>query len=108
MNPWSLVAGYNRSWLVKDKRKPVNRKRILTHKQPDLDALVSAGLAEEPLSPCFGEKIVGQEYQHRPGAYGIIFDSDQRIAVMETPKGYYLPGGAIDRGETPEQALERE
>lgn len=56
----------------------------------------------------FGEKIPGQEYCVRPGAYAVLFDSDRRIAVIETKKGYYLPGGGSEADETPEQTLIRE
>lgn len=56
----------------------------------------------------FGEKREGYTYTDRPGAYAIIFNSKQEIAVVETPTGFFLPGGGIEKGESPEQALRRE
>ena len=44
----------------------------------------------------------------RDGAYGVIVDTRWRIAVVEVPKGVYLPGGGIEVGETAEEALRRE
>ncbi len=58
--------------------------------------------------PAFGERIQGQTYRVRPGAYGVIFDAERRIAVLRTKQGFYLPGGGSEPGETPEQTLRRE
>ena len=44
----------------------------------------------------------------RPSAYGIIEDGQGRLAVVHTPQGTFLPGGGIDAGETPEEAIKRE
>ncbi len=44
----------------------------------------------------------------RPSAYGIVTDARGRIAVVRTPEGCFLPGGGIEAGETPDQAVERE
>ncbi len=56
----------------------------------------------------FGEKREGYTYTDRPGAYAIIFNAQKQIAIVETPTGFFLPGGGIERGESPEQALKRE
>jgi 8-oxo-dGTP diphosphatase len=58
--------------------------------------------------PEFGEMKPGQRYDPRPGCYGLIFDGEGRVAVMETPHGCYLPGGGSESGETPEETLIRE
>lgn len=55
----------------------------------------------------FGKKITGINYTDRPGAYAVIFDERNQIAVMKTPRGYFLPGGGTD-GEDPALALIRE
>jgi 8-oxo-dGTP diphosphatase len=56
----------------------------------------------------FGTKQTGVEYIHRPGAYAVIENYDRRIAVIETSKGYFLPGGGIESGESDVDALRRE
>ena len=55
----------------------------------------------------FGQQPSGPIIE-RDGAYGVIVDHDWRIAVVEVPKGVYLPGGGIEAGETAEEALRRE
>lgn len=58
----------------------------------------------------FGERISNDTYRPRQGAYGILL-REGRIAVVQvgyTKFTYDLPGGGIDEGETPEQALKRE
>lgn len=59
----------------------------------------------------FGEAIVrGQAYRPRPGAYAIIHDGRDVLLTqqLEPSPEYQLPGGGIDRGETPMRALHRE
>ena len=46
-------------------------------------------------------------YLDREGAY-IIPIKDGKIGVVKTPKGYFLLGGGIDKGESHEQAIRRE
>jgi 8-oxo-dGTP diphosphatase len=58
--------------------------------------------------PVFGEREPGREYLDRPGAYGLLFDDAGRIALVQTAKGFFLPGGALELGETPEAGLRRE
>jgi len=58
--------------------------------------------------PEFGERQQGQRYVSRPGAYALIFDARGRIAVMETPRGCFLPGGGSEGSETPEETVVRE
>ena len=58
--------------------------------------------------PEFGERKPGQQYAPRPGAYAILTDGQGRIAVLETPRGCYLPGGGSEGVETPEETLVRE
>jgi 8-oxo-dGTP diphosphatase len=63
---------------------------------------------EEATVHKFGNKLSGIDYIDRPGAYAVIQNNDQQIAVIETSNGYFLPGGGIDAGETEVEALERE
>lgn len=59
----------------------------------------------------FGENVVfGQNYRPRPGIYAIIHDGrDLLLTEQLSPlREYQLPGGGIDRGESPFRALHRE
>jgi 8-oxo-dGTP diphosphatase len=58
--------------------------------------------------PQFGDVSEGVEYTLRPGGYAVIFDDAGRIAVVETPDMFALPGGGQDPGESPEAAAVRE
>jgi 8-oxo-dGTP diphosphatase len=58
--------------------------------------------------PEFGERIQGQTYVSRPGAYALITDSRDLVGIIRTQRGYFLPGGGIEPGETTENALIRE
>jgi len=65
-----------------------------------------------PTIPQFGAPEPGRAYPDRPAAFGIL-ERDGLIALVEvtTPgKDLWrdLPGGGIDPGETPEQAVVRE
>jgi len=56
----------------------------------------------------FGQRTPGVTYVARPGAYAVIFDSRGRIAVIQTPRGHFLPGGGAEPDESAEVALTRE
>jgi 8-oxo-dGTP diphosphatase len=58
--------------------------------------------------PQFGTPRPGRDHKSRPGAYGVVFDAQGRLLVVEEFGRLYLPGGGLDPGETPEQALHRE
>lgn len=65
-----------------------------------------------PAIPQFGEPEPGRAYPDRPAAFGIVVRGGE-IALVEVktpgkPLWRDLPGGGIDPGETPEQALVRE
>ncbi len=55
----------------------------------------------------FGEKKEGVVYTNRPGAYVIIFENN-KVALVKTSTGYFLPGGGIDNGESHKECLYRE
>jgi len=62
--------------------------------------------------PQFGEPQAGRDYPDRPAAF-VVLESQGRIAVARVrfAKGggrLDLPGGGVDRGETPAQAAARE
>jgi len=44
----------------------------------------------------------------RPSAYGFALDGEGRLAVVRDADGMFLPGGGIEPGETPEEAVARE
>jgi 8-oxo-dGTP diphosphatase len=58
--------------------------------------------------PVFGERLPGVKHIKRPGAYALIFDAQRRLAVIQTRRGCFLPGGGIQAGESPEEGLRRE
>jgi ADP-ribose pyrophosphatase YjhB (NUDIX family) len=51
-----------------------------------------------------------EDFIHRKAVRAVVFDSEDKIALLhETVKNYYsLPGGAVEEGETPEEAIVRE
>ena len=49
----------------------------------------------------------GVEYVHRKGAY-LIPIKDERIGVIQTPKGFFLLGGGIENEETDVLCIARE
>lgn len=60
----------------------------------------------------FGRAEPGRVYTDRPAAFGIV-DRDSRVALVRVERPglepwYDLPGGALDPGETHEQAMIRE
>ena len=55
----------------------------------------------------FGEKDPYLNYYTRPGAYLIAIEEDS-VILVETPKGYFLPGGGLDADETHEECIRRE
>jgi 8-oxo-dGTP diphosphatase len=58
--------------------------------------------------PVFGTRIEGYPYIVRPSAYALVRNADGDLALIQTPRGYYLPGGGVEAGETPDEAIERE
>ena len=58
--------------------------------------------------PVFGTAKPGINYQDRPGAYAFFFNGQSELAIIETPLGFFLPGGGVEAGETHEVALNRE
>jgi 8-oxo-dGTP diphosphatase len=56
----------------------------------------------------FGTRLANVDYVERPGAYAIISNQAAEIAIIRTPKGYFLPGGGVDDGEDLVDALRRE
>ena len=56
----------------------------------------------------FGTRIADVSYVDRPGAYAIIRDGSNAIALVRTPQGFLLPGGGVNRHEEITDALRRE
>ena len=59
--------------------------------------------------PVFGVRNDQLPQKTRSCAYAVIVNSDRRIAaVQESPGRRHLPGGGIEAGETPAEAVRRE
>lgn len=62
--------------------------------------------------PQFGEPQPGHAYPDRPAAFGVAVRGDKialaEISIPGRALQYDLPGGGIDAGETPGQAVVRE
>ncbi|MEP6620883.1 MAG: NUDIX domain-containing protein [bacterium] len=58
--------------------------------------------------PVFGVPPADGRRTIRPSAYAVIANQDDMVAVVKTPRGIFLPGGGIDRGESVEAAIIRE
>jgi 8-oxo-dGTP diphosphatase len=58
--------------------------------------------------PIFGRPPVGASAIIRPSVYGVVVDEAGSVAIIRTPQGWYLPGGGIEPGETPRDAVMRE
>ena len=56
----------------------------------------------------FGIPLPGVSYVDRPGAYAIIRDRSDAIALVRTPQGLLLPGGGVEPHEDILDALQRE
>lgn len=59
----------------------------------------------------FGEPVRPDiRYTRRPGAYGLIVKGDELLLALNASPGEEIvfPGGGVDPGETPVQALHRE
>lgn len=50
----------------------------------------------------------GKQYIKRPGAYGVIKNDNNLIAIVKTKTGYFLPGGGLENTESPVECLKRE
>jgi 8-oxo-dGTP diphosphatase len=58
--------------------------------------------------PSFGARRAGVEYRRRPSAYAVVLDAGGRVALVREDGIWHLPGGGLERDETPEQAVLRE
>lgn len=60
--------------------------------------------------PLFGKKRSNKPYIERIGSYAILINEDHKIGIVEATNANYfmLPGGGIEIGEDPIEALKRE
>lgn len=56
----------------------------------------------------FGLREPGRAYRVRPAAYAVILDEKLRVACVAEESGLFLPGGGLEAGEDPVQAVLRE
>lgn len=62
---------------------------------------------EYSIDKTVGEPVPGAVYSHREGAYLLAME-DGLLAVAETPKGWFLPGGGLEPGESHKACIRRE
>lgn len=55
----------------------------------------------------FGERDRHTDYWDRPGAY-LLAVQDGKVAVVRTKRGYFLPGGGLEDGESDADCIRRE
>jgi 8-oxo-dGTP diphosphatase len=58
--------------------------------------------------PTFGTPTEGCPYVVRPSAYALVRNAAGQLAVIQTPRGCFLPGGGLEADEAPQQTIERE
>ncbi len=82
---------------------------ILVTDERDRVGPIAGGTVETTyeIQVTLGQPVPGADYFHRPGAY-LVAVEDGLLAVAETPKGWFLPGGGIDPGESNEACIRRE
>ena len=75
-----------------------------------LEVLVGGPLddAASTHTPTFGIPAAGVTYEQRGAAYAVIRNSTGAVAAVHMPAGYWLPGGGMLPGETPEETAVRE
>lgn len=56
----------------------------------------------------FGEIIDGEEYRDREAVYGLLYNDSGQIGIIKTPRGYFLPGGGIEKSESHQICIQRE
>lgn len=56
------------------------------------------------------ESISGVQYRERFACRAVVFDTDNKIAIMQVDSDNYhkIPGGGVEEGETKDEALRRE
>jgi 8-oxo-dGTP diphosphatase len=57
--------------------------------------------------PVFGRAPDDGASVTRPRAYALVADAAGRLAVVRTGRGWFLPGGGLEAGETPADAAAR-
>lgn len=57
--------------------------------------------------PTFGLERDDRNYIKRPGAYALIMRAG-KVLIVDENSGWFLPGGGLELGESPLEALHRE
>jgi predicted N-acetyltransferase YhbS/8-oxo-dGTP pyrophosphatase MutT (NUDIX family) len=73
----------------------------------ELHASVAQGDGLRASVPVFGTPPSGA-FVERPAAYALIRDSSGNVLAVRARKGFFLPGGGAEKGESPLENLRRE
>ncbi len=103
---WALdgLADWIEAGVLGDGAEEVRRAK----ERVSLAAMAAYRAAYPASTPEFGEHLAGRDYRARPGCYAVVLDARGRVAVMSTRKGFFLPGGGCEPGESAAATLSRE
>jgi len=73
-----------------------------------IGAIVAGSSNMAAVQHVFGTPVDGHTYQRRRAVYAVIPNREGRVAAVRYRDNLFLPGGGIEAGESPEQALARE
>jgi aminoglycoside 6'-N-acetyltransferase I len=108
---WSLSKGFSE---VASDAELDNSISILAHQKMGYKIVGKTEeevkfLKEINLKEVFcNKKITNVQYKQRQCAYGVIFNNENKIALVKLTKGHYMPGGGMESLENYQECVKRE